>query len=442
MSRLAMTYIPCMKTLLVSLSVAAAVLPAHVLAARVQDPQQVMAVDLNACPRPVYPAAALAQRAGGKTTVEVQIGEQGRVTDARVFASSGRADLDAAAIASLRHCLFHAVLATGQAPTGWLKTQYVWVPGEAQKTQSLDAALLASTRKLAEAGDPVAQNRLGSWYQNGTHVKADPVQAAAWYLLAAQAGNAIAQNNLGVLYHRGLGVPADQKQAVHWYAKAAEQGHGWAQANLSWAYQHGTAGERDMDQALHWLTRSAEGGLAAAQLRLGMLGMHDAGSDQDRAAAAAWIARAAAQGDAAGQYYLGRTFELGQGNAQDDVQAAAWYRKALGRSEGRAEVALGKLLAAGRVQTADAGEAAELFQKAMQSRQPDAYHQYGLILEQNGDLDLARAVYLLGANMGHCHAAVRYVELRSVQGAADHNDVRIGQQAQWCKGMPEAPPRL
>lgn len=434
-----------MKTLILSLAAAAAVLPAQGFAARLQDPQQVMAMDLNACGRPVYPAAALAQGAGGKTTIEVQIGAQGRVTDARVYTSSGRPDLDEAALASVRGCLFHGVLATGQTPTGWLKTQYVWIPGEARKTQAHDAALLASTRKRAEAGDPDAQNRLGTWYQHGTHVEADPVQAAAWYLLAAQAGNAFAQNNLGVLYYRGLGVPHDQKQAVYWYAKAAEQGHGWAQANLSWAYQYGTAGELDMDKALSWLTRSAEGGLAAAQLRLGMLRMQRAASEEDRTAAMAWIARAAAQDDATGLYYLGRSFELGLGNAQDDAQAAASYRKALGRSEGRAELALGRLIVAGRAQSTDAGEAAGLLQKAMQSRHPEAYHPYGLILEKDGDLDLARAVFLQGALMGHCDAIVKYAELGPAPGTplpAGFTAAVFEQGARWCKARPESPPRL
>lgn len=446
--RRAMTYIGSMKTLILSLVAAAAVLPAHALATRLQDPQQVMTVDLNACPRPAYPAAALAQRAGGKTTLEVQIGEQGRVTDARVFASSGRADLDEAALASVRGCLFHAVLATGQTPTGWLKTQYVWVPSAAQKTQKAqahDGALLASTRKRAEAGDPVAQNTLGAWYQNGTHVKADPAQAAAWYLLAAQAGNAVAQNNLGVLYNSGLGVPLDRKQAFYWYGKAAEQGHGWAQANLAWAYQYGSTGEPDADKALYWLTRSAEGGLAAAQLRLGLQGMQRAASDGERAAAVAWIAKAAAQDDPAGLYYLGRSVELGLGNVQDDAQAAVLYRKALGRTEGRAELALGRLLASGRAQATEAGEAAGLLQKAMQSRHPEAYYHYGLILEQDGDLDLARAVFLQGSHMGHCDATVKYVELGPAPGMplpAGFTDAIFEQGARWCKARPAAPPRL
>lgn len=432
-----------MKTTILLVAAAAAILPGHVLAARIQGPQQVMGIDLQACPRPVYPAAALAQRAGGRTTVEVQIGEAGVVTEARVAVASGREDLDEAALAGIRRCVFHAVLTTGQAPTGWLKTQYVWIPGNAKIVEAQDQALFASTQQRAEAGDAVAQNRLGAWFEHGTYGKPDLVQAASWYRRAADSGNAVAQNNLGVLYLRGAGVPRDIRQAADWYAKAAEQGHGWAQANLAWAYQYGAGRELDIDKAMEWLTKSAEGGLADAQVRLGLLTMQRAVSDTDRTAAAAWIARAAAPGFPAGSYYLGRTFELGLGNAQDDAQAAALYRKALERSAGRAETALGMLLEAGRAGDADQAGAAKLYQKAMQWRYPPAYYHYALVLEQRGDTALAGVVFRQGAELGNCDALVKYVQLRQGPApAANTPDAGLVQRAAWCAARPELPPQL
>jgi len=423
---------------------AAAILPTQAFAARTQDPQEVMGLDLNACARPTWPAEALAQRVSGKTTVEVQIGEQGLVTEARVLASSGRADLDAAALAGIRRCVFHAVLATGLAPTGWLKTQFVWVPGGPPAPAPQDQTPFIRTKALADGGDPFAQNLLGTWYERGTYVKADPAQAAAWYLLAAQGGNAWAQNNLGVLYSRGAGVPRDLKQAADWYAKAAEQGHTWAEANLASAYQRGTMGAADIDKALYWLTRSAEGGLAFAQVRLGLLRMQRAHTDDERAAAAAWIARAAAQNYAPGSYYLGRSFELGLGNAQDLAQAEALYRKSLQNSGGRAETALGMLLENGRAGVADQDGAATLYRKATQWRYPLAYYRYGLILEQRGETDLAAAVFRQGAELGNCEATVKYAALRQAQGttAADAPVVDWQQRARSCATRLALPPQL
>jgi TonB family protein len=432
--------LPALPLLLASL--AAALLPVPACAARVQDAQQVIALDLNACLHPAYPAAALAQRIGGTTTVELQVGAAGNAAEARLAVSSGRTDLDEAALAGIRRCTFPAVLATGQAPTGWLKMQYVWVPGDAKPAAAPDAALFAATRRRAADGDPAAQNLLGTWYERGSGVKADPAQAAAWYGQAAHAGDAVAQNNLGVLYFRGNGVPRDPKQAAYWYARAADQGHAWAQANLALAYQHGSAGEADIDKALAWLTRSAEGGLGFAQVSLGMLAMQRAVSDAERGAAAAWFARAAAQDYAPGLYYLGRSVELGLGKPQDDAAAAALYRRALERSGGRAEVALGMLLETGRAGAADQDQAHKLYRKAMQWRLPAAYYHYGRLLEQRGDDELATAVFLQGATLGDCDATAKYAQLRHVPGsaaAAGTPDAYWDQRAQACAAQPRPP---
>lgn len=431
-----------MKTALASLAAVAAVsalLPAQADAARLQDPQDVMVLDLNACQRPAYPAAALAQGAAGKTTVEVQIGADGRVAEARVAASSGRTDLDDAALSGIRACTFDAVRANGQVPTGWLKTQYVWVPGAAAKRDAPDQAVHDSTFRRAMEGDPAAQNQLGVWAASGAYGKADIVEAAGWYRQAAEGGNAAAQNNLGVLYSRGVGVPRDLGQAAYWYEKAAVQGHGWGQANLAAVYQSGMAGETDLDKALYWMRRAAEGGLPAAQVGLGVLLMQRAASDAERAAAAAWLARAARQHLAGANYYLGRTFELGLGNPHDDVQAAALYRKAFGESGGRAETALGILLEAHRA-TAQAGEdATGLYRKAMQSRYPPAYYRYGLMLERDGDDAVATTVFRQAALLGDCNAAVKYLQGRQQpdgSAAADPIDAYIDGMAQRCPTTP------
>lgn len=373
--------------------------------------RQVMKLDLYACARPAYPPSALAQRAGGKSTLEIRVDAEGAITDVRVAVSSGREDLDAAALAGIRKCAFHALTTLDKTSNHWFKAQFVWTPGDAPR--ALDPAVVDSTQRLAAAGDPVAQNRLGAWHEHGSYVEHDMAQAASWYRRAAEQGNAIAQNNLGVLYSRGAGVPRNQVQAAHWYAQAAEQGHGWAQANLSWAYQHGSAGERDMEKARHWLTRSAEGGLAAAQVRLGLLQLQRAVYNETRAPGAQWLARAAAANYPAGIYYLGRSFELGVGNEPDDAQAAALYRRALGRSSGRAETALATLIEAGRADAQEAEEVLALYEAGMKGRDPAAFYRYGLVAERRGEAGLATALFRHGQRLGDCRSAMRHLRIRA-----------------------------
>jgi len=54
---------------------------------------------------------------------------------------------------------------------------------------AVDEARAAKLFRLAaEQGNPIAQNRLARLYANGVVVKADPMQAAKWHLLARSAG--------------------------------------------------------------------------------------------------------------------------------------------------------------------------------------------------------------------------------------------------------------
>lgn len=99
-----------MKILALLLAAGAATLSSYAFATDSRSAQAVLKYDLFACTLPVWPAAALAQRANGTITVEVRIGQEGYLIEGRFTGTSGRRDLD------------QAVLSTGEAPTGWVKT--------------------------------------------------------------------------------------------------------------------------------------------------------------------------------------------------------------------------------------------------------------------------------------------------------------------------------
>src|SRR5438105_1740916 len=85
---------------------------------------------------------------------------------------------------------------------------------------------IASLEKLAEAGDPEAQTKLGLAYHDGDGVTADDWKAADWLRRAADQGDGVAQNSLGILYQSGHGVPKDLAQAFAWFRKSASQRYG------------------------------------------------------------------------------------------------------------------------------------------------------------------------------------------------------------------------
>lgn len=90
------------------------------------------------------------------------------------------------------------------------------------------ATALREWRPLAEQGDPSAQFRLGSLYENGDGVPRDFAKARQWYEKAAAQGDAKAQFYLGIQSAYGEGGPLDLVQAHMWYSLAAENGNAHA----------------------------------------------------------------------------------------------------------------------------------------------------------------------------------------------------------------------
>ena len=362
--------------------------------------------DLNVCPKPVWPPAALARGAEGRVTIALRIDTSGRVIESRVDASSGHPDLDQAGREGLAKCRFHSLAATLSAPSGWRAMQLVWQKPVASAAVSPELA--ASTRTAAESGDTAAQMRLGWWYQQGVTGTVDLEAAEIWYRRAADAGNAKAQFQLARLYFASK--RADE--AVSWLRRAADAGDASAKAWLAWAYRTGTGVGVDDAEARRWQAAAADSGSAPLQSALGWQLLREAGdtpgTDADRAAAVDWLAKAAAQQDAYGQLYLARSHELGNGTRQDAARAVGRYRAALGRTGGRAEVYLGAMLEEGRGVTADLAGAAKLYRQAMAVPYGPAFHRYGRLLEQGSgvarDEQLAVETYLQGADLSDCEA--------------------------------------
>lgn len=133
-------------------------------------------------------------------------------------------------------------------------------------------------RMDAEAGDPDAQNGLGTMFYLGEAVsrdaagnimESDPVTAAGWFSRAAEQGHADAQFNLGLLYLNGEGVAQNTSTAVKWFTRSAEQGNVDAQNNLGVIYLTGEGGAtQDKDLAIKWFRKAAKQGNEEAKQNL------------------------------------------------------------------------------------------------------------------------------------------------------------------------------
>lgn len=154
----------------------------------------------------------------------------------------------------------------------------------------LVAILLLGNSSVAQSLDPLG-------IATEARQRADYVEAAKWYRIAAMQGNAEAQFQIGLLYQLGYGVAKDSMEAAKWFRLAAEQGEPLAQGILGNMYFHGEGVAKSYTEAAKWYRRAAEQGDPIAQQELGTLYFRGEGVPEDYVQAYKWWNLAAAQGE-------------------------------------------------------------------------------------------------------------------------------------------------
>ena len=152
------------------------------------------------------------------------------------------------------------------------------------------ARMAAACRRLADQGEGLAQNNLGSLYYQGKGLAHDYAEAAKWYRKAADQGNSLAENNLGFLYYSGRGARQDYAEAAKWFRRAADHGNADAQTSLGVLYVNGQGVPEDHVLAYMWWTLAADKGDASAAKNRDHAAslMTPAQVEQAKALAAAW----------------------------------------------------------------------------------------------------------------------------------------------------------
>jgi TPR repeat protein len=92
---------------------------------------------------------------------------------------------------------------------------------------STDSANLEQLRKLAQQGNPVAENAMGLLYAQGDDkqaIKQDEAEAARWFKQAAEHGSVPAQYKLALMLWGGHGIPKDTNKAYFWAVLARAGG--------------------------------------------------------------------------------------------------------------------------------------------------------------------------------------------------------------------------
>ncbi|NIA72148.1 protein kinase [Pelagibius litoralis] len=141
-------------------------------------------------------------------------------------------------------------------------------PAGQQQVVLPDESELDRLRRVAEAGDPIAQASLGLKYYRGEGIRRNLQEAFRWTAKAAEQGEARAQSNLGFYYMNGEGVRRDPAQAARWWQEAAAQGLQQAQFNLGLLYETGQGVSADPEEAAKWYRLALAQGDRQAKSRL------------------------------------------------------------------------------------------------------------------------------------------------------------------------------
>ena len=132
--------------------------------------------------------------------------------------------------------------------------------GDAKAEEEAVTWLIAS----ANAGFTEAQDRLGSWYRDGTHVAKDVLAASSWFRQAANAGYIQAKVNLAQLLEVIQKDSGAIETAFSLYRDSAAAGHPVAHFELARLLASGTLGRIELGAAHAYLSTAAEAGFPPA----------------------------------------------------------------------------------------------------------------------------------------------------------------------------------
>ena len=108
-------------------------------------------------------------------------------------------------------------------------------------------------KAMADAGDPVAQWRLGVALDKGDGVSSDPAQAVFWFREAIKGSNAAAHASLALMYATGRGVAVDYSAARELYLKAAKLGEPHGFFGVGVLHARGEGVPQNLEEAFAWM---------------------------------------------------------------------------------------------------------------------------------------------------------------------------------------------
>jgi len=202
----------------------------------------------------------------------------------------------------------------------------------------LSILALSSTLAFGQSSSPEALYDRGVDAITGVGPSRNDTLGVDYFRQSADLGFGPAQIALAYYYETGTVVASDPVQAVDLYRKAAQQGDPLAGWLAGRRYFLGNGVPRDLDAARKWLKIAADQNNAYGAYYLGR-----AMADKDFTKAPALYKIAADQGLPQAQYFYAKTLKDGRGITKDPLTAYTWYSIAADAGYAAANADLGEL---------------------------------------------------------------------------------------------------
>ena len=186
--------------------------------------------------------------------------------------------------------------------------------------------------------------QLAASYLTGRGVAQDFALSAYWYERAANAGDPLAQNEIGYFYQAGIGVARDSARAAQWYQRAADGGFLEAKVNLGLAYLWGLGVRKDAQLGYELIHQAAIRDCGLADAYLGEMYYFGLGVPMDRNAARSWYEKGAHFNDSIAQYRLAAMLVAANPSKRDLLKAEKLFRQSIKGGYVPAQHSLGIIL--------------------------------------------------------------------------------------------------
>lgn len=209
--------------------------------------------------------------------------------------------------------------------------------------------------KLANAGNPKAQNQLGLMYQYGYGINQqstiDLVKAKYWLEQAANQNYPVAIHNLAALIYNEATTDGEFETALNLFTKAATLNHYESYNFIGNYYNEGLIYPKNFKKAVENYKIAAD------------------------------------KSNASGQFNMGQAYYYGEGVDQDYKVAFDWYQKAANQGYDLAYIQLSRYYEKGLLVTTNISKAIELLQKPAKNGEPTAQYNLAILYKNENNLD-------------------------------------------------------